>query len=440
MSNDSRQLPVDGEDAALIRDLQRLGPLLRRREETDDEEPDAAFVATLEARLVAKKVLTPLPMAPATPVRSRQAATPPHAPARHPGQRRPLTWRFALAAMVAVVVIGVLSVVVAPLSESTPRPSASSRTFNIPTPTGADLVRGYPHDPGGAGGRGINPISSLIDFLPGVAYGGPLSVIVPVFPNGPRTVTAYRLAPPSFTAARAGALASSLGIPAAVRREKAGGTTWLVDVTGYDTTSPRPLRSVAVDAATGEVLYHDTTPIPLEGASATLPIARVVSVARAWLSRLGWPGARMPVQSIAPESDAAPGTRVVAFGWAGVGAASVTAATLWEASNGRIVEARLWPPVEQAQTLPARSISASSADVRGGKTPMAVSGVVSSAGAPGAATATRVSIVSVLTVGQDGLYLVPAYRFSGTAVLRGSRLDGVDGAHPWYTLTSATGS
>ncbi len=439
MSDDPRRREEDGEDAALRRDLQRLGPLLRHREETDGEEPDASFVVALEARLRGERAPTPLPMAP-RPMPSAgpgRAATPRQTPVQSPGQRQPLTWRFALAAMVAVLAIGALSLIVAPLPVRSPSPS-SRIAFGIPTPSRADLLRGFPQL--GGGGGVVEPAISLVNTTPGAAYSGYLSVAVPMLGGGPTTVRVYRLAPPSFASARVRTMAASLGIHAAVVRQKVGARVWSVVAAG-GLPSSQPLRSLAVDESTGEVIFHDRTYNVPRDAPAALPVATTTTLARAWLSRLGWPGAGMPVQSIVFVSDDAPGTRQVSLGWAGAGPAASAEAMLWAASNGRIVEAHLWPPIDGSRTIAARALAQAIAAVRAGSTPIAVIGVSPLAAASGKATVRSASETVVLTVGHDDrLYLTPAYRFSGTVVLRASPLRGADGVHQWYTLTSAMGS
>jgi hypothetical protein len=153
-----------------------------------------------------------------------------------------------------------------------------------------------------------------------------------------------------------------------------------------------------------------------------------VSAARKWLSRLGWPGMRMPLRSFG-NAPAKPKVRQVVLDWIGVRAAATNEATLWVTPNGSVIEAWAWPPVVKRGTVPARSVGDAWSQLRAGKIPLAVKGVPPTTAAGGAGTLRRTSVVSVLSAGPDQrLYLVPTYWFEGKVHLQGA------GSHSWYGL------
>jgi len=422
MSDDERRAGGGfGPDTALARDLLRLGPLLLRREETDAEEPDPAFLAALESRLTTVSVAAP---------------PSPTDDARRGHGERPRRWPRAgvWGGLTAAALIAALAVVAVVVVERAPgRAPAPSTTvaFVVPALSLADLTRGYPQALGGGGV--ITPTVSLIDLAPGVPYAGRLRLSVPPLPDGPTILHAYRLTPPSFDLARIGALAARLDIRASVTHTRTGNATWSVVATG-GLPSSRPLHSVAIAMATGELIYHDTSYAPPARPPPALDAAHPVSVARAWLARVGWPAARMPLQSVGVVPALPPGVRAVNLGWADADPAATSAATLWVAPQGQIIEARLWPPVERSRTISARGIAAAAGDVRRGHLPVAVTGVppLTTAAATGAARGVRV--VQALSTGADRrLYLVPTYRFDGAV-----QLQGFPSGHTWYGLVPAT--
>jgi len=432
MSDDERRLDDEfGPDAALARDLLRLGPLLRRREQTDAEEPAPAFLAALEARLMTVDVAAPHPPPVAVDDAQPRSSEPLRAPTPLPRRRpRALAWGgLTAAALIAGALALVVVLLIARGARRAPAPPVIV-AFAIPFPSLADLMRGYPKALGGGGI--VTPTLSLVDLAPGTPYAGRLRLSVPPLPNGPMTARAYLLAPPTFDSAHVGALAARLGIRAPVTHVGGGGATWAVAATG-GLPSSQPLHSVAVALATGELIYHDTSYAPPTRLPSALAPERAASIARAWLTRLGWPTARMPLQSVAMALAAPPGVQAVNLGWAGAGPAALSAATLWVASDGRIVEARLWPPVERSRVIPARGVASAAGDVQRGHLPVAVEGVPPLATTAGTGTVQRVTIVQALSVGPDRrLYLVPTYRFAGTV-----QLQGVPGSHAWYGLAPA---
>lgn len=418
-----------GPDAALARDLLRLGPLLRRHEQTDAEEPDPAFLAALEARLATLDVAAPRP-------RTVSGARPDRLDARPRAvtplsRRRPRMAAWGGLAVAALVAAALALVAVVVMVRTPVRAPASSPTvaFAVPSPNLADLMRGYPQALGGGGI--ITPTVSLVALAPGVPYAGRLRLSVSPLPTGPTTLHAYRLAPPSFDLTRVGTLGARVGISAPVTRARAGGTVWSVVVTG-GLPSSRPLHSLAVAMTTGELIYHDTS-YAQPGQLPALNAARAASVARSWLARLGWPAARMPLLSVEPEFAAPPGVRAVNLGWADADQAALAAATLWVTPDGRMIEAHLWPPVERSRTIRARGIAAAAGDVRRGHLPVAVAGVPPLMTAAGVGVVRSVTIAQTLSVGPDRrLYLVPTYRFAGTIQLRG-----FPDSHAWYGLVPA---
>jgi len=426
--NERRESDEFGPDTALTRALLRLGPLLRRRERTDAEEPDPTFLAALEARLTTLDVAAPRPPMGAGARREHDAR--PRVVAPVPRRRPPLVAWGGLAAAALLAALAVVAVVVVVRTPGRTPASPTLIAFAVPAPRLADLTRGYPQALGGGGI--VTPMVSLIDLAPGVPYAGHLRLSIPPLPNGPTTLHAYRLAPPSFALARISALAARLGIGAPVTPARAGNATWSVVSTG-GLPSSRPLHSVAVATATGELIYHDTSYAPPARPPQALDAARAASAAHAWLTRVGWPAARMPLQSVGTVSAEPPGVRAVNLGWADADPAATSAATLWVTPEGQIIEARLWPPVERSRTIRARGIGTASDNMRRGHSPVAVTGVPPLTTAAGAGTTRRVTVAQVLTAGTDRrLYLVPAYQFAGTV-----QLHGFPDSHAWYGLVPA---
>jgi len=429
MSDDERRVSDEFSPAtALARDLLRLGPLLRRRERTDEEEPDPAFLAALEERLATLDIVAPRPPTGDGACRGHNAR--PRAVTPVPRRRLPAVAWGGLAAAALIAALAVVAVVLVVRTPGRTPASPTTVAFAIPAPRLADLTRGYPQALGGGGI--VTPTVSLIDLAPGVPYAGRLRLSIPLLPDGPTTLHAYRLAPPSFALARIGALAARLGIRAPVTLTRAGNATWSVVATGV-LPSSQPLHSVTVATATGELIYHDTSYAPPARSLRALDATHATSVARAWLARLGWPATRMPLQSIGAVSAEPPGVRAITLGWADADPAATSAATLWVTPQSQIIEARLWPPVERSRIIHARGITAAAGDVQRGHLPVAVAGVPPLTTVAGVGTARRITIVQVLSAGVDRrLYLVPTYRFAGSA-----HLQGFPDSHAWYGLIPA---
>ncbi len=397
-------------EAALEGTLTRVGPLLRRRAEVDA--PDPAFVARLRAHLAPDAV-------PAA-----AAASAPHARPRWRGVRG-VGVGLTAAALGAAVLLALLVVV-------RPRPPVHLPVvaWRPPVPSRADLTRTFPAPAVAHMVGAVSPTVSLAALPHGVPYAGHVVLSTVPLPPQPARLRAFRLAAPVTSAAPAhvARLARSLGIHAPLRHASRGRAAWLVGVDGGG-ASHQPLHSLAVATMTGEVVYHDA-PAPRREPWVNNPTA--VAAARAWLARLGWPAARMPLAAIA-HSGLPAGLRAIAFRWVGVGAAAMDAATLWVTPHGRVVEADVWPPVESARSIPARSLTAAWTAVRGGLVPLAIVGVPPHTAASGWGTMRRITITAVLSTGIDHrLYLVPTYHFAGTA-----RLRGIHGARLCYALAPA---
>ncbi len=393
-------------EEALERMLTAVGPLLQRR--VDAGAPDPAFVARTRAQLTSGVAAVSYPLA--GPV----VALPP-ASRRHRllGGLRGAVVGVAAAVLVVAVLIAVIVVVRPPQP-----PRGPVVAWRPPVPSLADLTRGFPAP---AVARAAGPPATTMSLAApphGVAYAGRVSLTTaPLLARATR-VQAFRLAAPATIAslARVARLARSLGIHAPVQRIAGeSGAAWLIATEGGRSPHP-PLHSVAVSRVTGELVYHDAS-YPRHERWRDNPFA--VAAARAWLARLSWPGARVPLAAI-EHSGIPAGLREVEFSWAGAGAAATDAATLWVTPGGRIVEADVWPPVESVQSIPAGSIVAAWTAVRGRRVPLAVEGVPPNTQAPGAGVMRGVTLTHVLSTGADGRsYLVPAYHFAGTARLRG---------------------
>jgi hypothetical protein len=265
----------------------------------------------------------------------------------------------------------------------------------------------------------------------GIPYAGHvrLSTTVPLSTHA-FLLRAFHLVSPTTMATpeRVARLARQLRIHASPQRTTRGRVAWLV-AAERGTPSSRLLRSVAVSLVTGELVYHDTS-YPRQ--ERWRDNAYAVSAARAWLTRLGWPGARMPLTEV-EHSGIPRGLREIEFTWVGVGAVATDAATLWLTPGGRVVEADVWPPVESARTIPTRKLSAAWTALRGRLVPLAVVGVPPHTTAPGVGVMRHVTITYVLSTGTDRrLYLVPTYHFAGSA-----RLRGIHGERICYALAPA---
>jgi hypothetical protein len=154
----------------------------------------------------------------------------------------------------------------------------------------------------------------------------------------------------------------------------------------------------------------------------------------------------MPLQVAAPLPGGASNAWIVDFGWPHVrGASTSPAATLLIVPRWYVAEARLWPPVARSRRLSARPVSAAWTMLRRGDIPLAVTVLGAITGPPGdgRGIVRSVEVVQVLTADVNGiLYLVPAYRFAGTAQLQVVPQRGVVPRAPpvratWYAVVPA---
>jgi hypothetical protein len=121
----------------------------------------------------------------------------------------------------------------------------------------------------------------------------------------------------------------------------------------------------------------------------------------------------------------------VTYAWRETPHPVAPAARLWVAPNGQVVDADVWPRVVRTMHVAAVPIATAWRRVAQGKAPIAVpnSGFLSPTGT---GVARSVQVVQVRVAARHGkIYLVPAYRFSGTVHLGGA------GTHTWYALVPA---
>jgi len=428
-----------GLDAALARDLLRLGPVILLQEQAEEDEPDPAFLDRLGARLGVAALDAPDPV----------VLHNPRTPRRHPMQRprrRAVVWASLLVAVFAVVLV---IVVLGPLHTS-PRPPvrpAEIAAAQLPQPGVSDLTQDFPMPPGmggGGGGGGLSPIASPLDPPQNAPYPGHLRLTIRMRTSSLLTVPAYRLRGPSFDAPRIAIMAHSLDIRAPATQVMNENVAWFTAV-DTPTGATRSIHSVAIATRTGELLYRDTsylqqtTALPIHGK------ADAIAAARTWLTRLGWPAGRMPVLSASVSMDTAAHPWDILLGWSGIGPATTPAARLWVLPRGRVVEARVFPPVAQVYQVIARPLVSVQRLVQQGRTPVAVIMISTPTSTPsdGQGTIDRVEVIQVLTARADGtLYLVPAYRFSGVAQLQitsivGASRNRVLSRAVWYSLVAA---
>jgi hypothetical protein len=256
---------------------------------------------------------------------------------------------------------------------------------------------------------------------------------------------AYQLRGPSFDAPHVARLAHLLGIRAQATRAVSAGAIWAVAADG-GLPSQQPLHSLAISTATGELVYHNTAYQSLVRPPHAQDRASVVAAARAWLTRLGWPGHDMPLQAAAPLPGGAGNAWIVEFGWPHVrGTSTSPAATLLIVPGWHVADARLWPPAARSRRLSARPVSAAWTMLRRGDIPLAVTvrGALTGPLGDGRGIVRSVEVVQVLTADVSGvLYLVPAYRFAGAAQLQVVPQRGaVPRAQPvratWYAVVPA---
>ncbi|MDQ2830683.1 MAG: hypothetical protein M3Y74_16755 [Chloroflexota bacterium] len=427
-------------DAAVEQRLRELGPLVQRLEQIEGETAAPTFVRDLRARLLlGEAAVADERDEGLTPTRSSAGGG---ADSRRPyiqGTRRARPALWAVVAAVALVAVLVALVVVPRWNGQ--RPGAANVAASLPRLSIADLTRDYPFPPGqGAGGGGpVTPANSAFDPDPVPLYYGPLRLTAGALPRTDDPLLAYQLDAP-LGSARLTALARSLGIPDRVTRARAGGAIWLVaaNATGLPGPHVPPLHSLAVSTTTGEVIYHDLRYPNVDPRQHIPSQAQAVAEARAWLTRLGWPGQRMPVLSAKNTF----GPWFIDLGWTGVDATTTPAAIVAVAPGGHVDDARLWPPLAHLYQAPARTVRVAWTALHGGTIPLAVTETDQRAlftPTGGQGTVRRVDVVQVLAPGAHGrTYLVPAYRFAGTAHLAGGAASAAGSMNAtWYALVPA---
>lgn len=406
---------LDGPSRAereLAQRLNELGGLMRELHHAESE-IDETFARTLRAHLLQGEEVAPHPTF------ARRLRTHLLHPTGARSVPRPRQ-RFLGGLGVVAVVVGILSA----LLFNHP----NSAGFQAPYPTRADLRFNLPASAHAL--SRLTPTLSLVHPSSAAAFAGPVRVAGPRPSQVPFEVHAYRLASRPGVPARDRRL---LAIQAPVRRVAIGRSIWLVAADGRP-GSHRLLHSLAVSLGTGELIYHDRRNFRLP--SVTRPVTQAVAarVARHWLTELGWPGRVMPLRAFGSVSGY-PRVRRVVLGWRGVGPATIQEATLWITPNHSIIEAWVWPPVTQAGSVATRSAGSAWNDVISGRAPSDIQGVDSGVRATARATLRRLDTVLILVPGAHGTtYLVPAYRFEGTA-----QVGTTDREHPWLSLAPGAG-
>jgi hypothetical protein len=413
MSDDRDLDGLSAEEAEVARRLAELGPLMREQEQAEVE-IDPLFAAHLRAHLVQGEEFAPHPTF-ARNLRARLLRRRGARPGRDPRKMR--WWRWLGTSALATIALWIVLVVTV-----LHRPHPPTSTIAAPIPRQADLVFSFPSVPVVI--HRLLPTLSLVHPRSGLPYAGHLQLTASRLPKSPVTLPAYRLAPPPHVVGRGRRL---LGINAPVKRVQVNRVAWLVAADG-GFPSRKPLHSLAVSLTTGELIYHDRRNHMLPHAAAPLGQAKSIVTAQAWLSRLGWPGHRMPVRFVGTVASR-PKVRMIVLGWPKTGRAATEAATLWVTPNGSVIEAWVWPPIVQRGIIPARSIAAAWADIHAGRLPLAVRNLSPRTRSPGVGQVQTTTVLSVLTPGPEGaLYLVPIYRFAGTVQIQGATL------HRWYGL------
>jgi hypothetical protein len=369
---------------------------------------DATFARTLRAHLLHGEDLAPHPSF-ARRLRQRLFSRPGARPLPRPRAHR---WRWFTPLPVLLAVIVSLVVQRSP-----------GQGFHTPIVTTNDLLINL-----GSSSTitsGLSPTVSSVHQSLARAYAGPVRVHVRSLPHVQVLDHAYQLGSVRGVVATGRVL---LGIHAPVHRTVTEGATWLVAVDG-GTSSRHPLHSLAASLTTGEVIYHDQRNFRLPHAHAALDRDEAVDVARRWLTRLGWPGRSMPVRS-AELLSGMPAVRAVVFGWAGVGPSTIEQAILWVAPDHSVIEASLWPPVAQSGNVTIRTAQQALHAVTSRHVPLVIDHVSPSDRRAAIAEVRHVISVLVLIPGRHGTpYLVPAYRFEGSA-----RVGTTARKHPWLSL------
>jgi len=455
MSDQPTRQDRDGaDDREMDRLLRDLGPLMARQESFEGQAPDAAFSHALRARLVEdvgeeetpalgfardlRARLTGDATAPVpTPAAGRNAAVIP-APAPLPlrdwvrRRARPAGLLGLAAALIAaVVVFALVSPRVLPTLDR-PRGGRSIAAARLPLLSLNDITRGFQSAPGiggGGGGGGGGPVSPVAGSIPlpdsPQPFYGALRITARALPREPDTLPAYRLdsAPAK---ANVEVMARRVSVKASVVPVAGPNALWNVAADGSgDVGATHPLHSIAVSTITGETIYHDLRHQNAKpDRSHPLNRASAVAVARAWLALIGWKN--VTVREAMPLNGQTQWS--VDVDWPGTRKAATTpGATVKVVADGHVQEAHLWPRV--AARLPVKTLSLRDAlaVLQANHVPLSVTennnAPRPTAGGKGIVTA--VTVVQVLTADIYGrLYLMPAYRFSGTALFEAAKVQG----------------
>jgi len=413
LNNDERDIEgLSSAENDVSRRLARLSPVIREQQAAETE-IDQVFYRNLRAHLVLGDERVPHPGF-ARELRARLMQETAARPVAKPLRQRLLV---KIGAGTIPLLIGLLLTLLLPRGSTVP-------TMMAPYPTRADLLFSFPVPRTVI--QHVTAIISLVHPRSGVAYAGHVRLTAAHLPNGPATLSAYRLAAPAPVVPFGRGV---LGIRTHVRRTFAGSQVWEVAADG-GVSSRKPLHSLSVSLATGELIYHDRRNFMLPRAAGPLSRPQAIAVARRWLIELGWPGDRMPLSHV-QSVHGHPMVREVAFGWMGVSKAATAEATLWITPNRSVIEAWVWPAVVKRGLIHARSMSAAWTDVRTGRLPIAVAGLPSDIRADGVGVIRHTNVVSILSVGHSGgLYLVPTYRFEGEARVSGAN----SSSRVWYSL------
>jgi hypothetical protein len=402
-----------GPDDALERELAELGPVMRRQEQVEGEQPDPAFVQALRTRLVGEPQLTPAP--PISIRRERQ-------------ERRWHRFVFGGALSAAAAAAAVIALVVG--SHKAEGPGNHRVAFTLPTPNPTNLAQTFPVYGLGGGGGLPAPWTDTAGIPAGLPYAGRLALRAGTLPANGGPLPAHRLSGPAFAAPRIRTLAAALRIGRPIKRSNQPSGRWTYVWKEPRMPSDTVDKSLAVNLLTGQLIYHNLdTAYTSPGPRLTLNAPGNVAVARAWLTRLGWPGSAMPVhRATSPQELVRQDT--VTLGWAGAGPTDVPAATLL-ITRGTVTDADLWPPVSSSGTVAARGYAAAWTAVRAGRVPVGLAGQIYPP-RNGSGVLQRTTVLQVFTRTPAGaLYLAPAYRFEGTATISGH------GSYRWYAFVPA---
>jgi hypothetical protein len=395
---------------AFERELEELGSLMAEQELAFGVEPDPEFVRSLRNRLTGET----------QPAVARESP-----PERLLGwTRRYWVQAGGLAAAVAVALIVVLG---GRHGAGSPVATPVQSAFRVPTPGRSDLTRSYPI----AGGLGAGPPpiwSSNLAPPPGAPYAGHLTLQGRPIAAAPDGVDAYRLDGPQFDLPRLRAMAHTLGISGPVRHITVQGTRWAYVAQQAGIAS---LHSIAIDERTGELIYHNlagNAPVPPRVTDAQ------VAAARTWLAKLGWPANAMSSRTPTPAEAALPW--VVRLDWlhtvAGI-QSDVPAASVSLNTRGTVTDAVLEPPIRSGTPVQLVSPQAAWNTLKHSGGPIGVEGMIGLPVHKGTATLADTQVIEVLTRTPDGTsYLVPSYRFEGTATIRG-----VPGTKRWVAIVPA---